>query len=97
MSRPETLLAYLLDTAQDLLDTTSPESRTDRADVIAQWLYTLLTAQAPDAEARRIALTDPDTGEAIEVIATSAWLEITVGLDGEDHTARRLLVRRNLA
>ena len=93
MSPPE-ILRYLLDTAQDLLDTTSPESRTDRGDVIAQWLFTLLQAQAPDAEAKRILITDPETGNALDVIETSAWLELTVGIDGTDWTERRLLIRR---
>ena len=88
------LLGYLLDTAQDLLDTTSAESRTEFADVIAHWLFTLLQAQAPDVQAKRIAFTDFETGEPVEVITKSAWLELSIGIGGVEWTDRRLLVRR---
>lgn len=83
----------LLDTAQELLDAATPESRTDRADVLAEWLHTLLIARLPDAVAERIALTDPETGAPLEQIVDRARIVLRVRVDDAAVEGERLLTR----
>lgn len=76
------LLAYLLETAQDLLDTTTYESQTHRAAVIVHWLAGLIEATASDTTPLLIAISDPVTGEALEEVTGQARLEIRLRLPG---------------
>lgn len=80
------LVEWLLSEASDLVATSTPETKTHRIDVLAEWLATLLSAKSPDAIPRRIALTDPVTGAACEEVAGDALLELTVELAGVSHT-----------
>jgi hypothetical protein len=91
---PEKLLSYLLETAQDLLDTATYESQTHKAAVIVHWLAGLLESTAPDATPLLIAISDPETGEALEEITGTARLEIRIRLaDSTELSGERLLVR----
>lgn len=91
---PDKLLAYLLETAQDLLDTATYESQTYKADVLAHWLATLVASNAPELTPKRLALSDPETGEALEEITGTALLELTLLLpDGSPLSASCLLRR----
>lgn len=87
------MIAELLDTAQELVESTTPETRTHRIDVLAEWLHTLLVARHPDARAERIALTDPATGDAVEEVRGSALLTLRIVVDGVAQTGERLLSR----
>lgn len=88
-------LPYLLETAQDLLDTATYESQTHKAAVIVHWLAGLLESTAPNMTARLIAISDPLTGEALEEITDEALLELRLELpDGSELSGSRLLVRR---
>ena len=89
---PEKLLAYLLETAQDLLDTTTYESQTHRAAVIVHWLAGLIEATAPEIVPTLISISDPVTGEALEEITGQARLEIRLRFpDGTELYGERLL------
>jgi hypothetical protein len=91
----EKLLAYLLDTAQDLLDTATYESQTHKAPVIVHWLAGLIESSAPELTPTLIAISDPLTGEALEEIKSEARLELRLRLsDGSELSGERLLVRR---
>lgn len=75
------LVAWLLGEASALVATSTPESRTHRIDVLAEWLATLLSAQDPNAIPRRIALTDATTGAPCEEVMGAADLEIEIETD----------------
>lgn len=88
------LIAYLLETAQDLLDTATYESQTYKAAVLAHWLATLVESSAPDISPKYLGISDPETGEPLEEITSVALLEITLVLpDGSLLSASRQLHR----
>ncbi len=89
----EALARRLAETAEELVATSTPESRTHRIDVLAEWLATLLAADAPDALPRLLALEDPDTGDAIEEVVGTAKLRIEIERNGESGLAEILLAR----
>ena len=92
---PEKLLSYLLETAQDLLDTATYESQTHKAAVIVHWIAGLLESIAPETTPRLLAISDPITREALEEITSEALLEIRVRLpNGSELFGSTLLVRR---
>lgn len=92
---PEKLLSYLLETAQDLLDTATYESQTQKAAVIVHWIAGLLESIAPETTPLLLAISDPVTREALEEITSEALLEIRLLLpDGSERVGSRLLVRR---
>ncbi|MFM7322839.1 MAG: hypothetical protein ACKO5K_15165 [Armatimonadota bacterium] len=89
----QNLAERLAETAEELVATSTPESRTHRIDVLAEWLATLLASDAPDAVPRLLALEDPDTGAPVEEVTGTARLRIHVERDGETGATDRLLVR----
>ncbi len=91
---PEKLLVYLLETAQDLLDTTTYESQTHRAAVIVHWLAGLIEATAPEIVPTLISISDPQTGEAVEEITGPVLLQICLRLtDNTEISGQRMLLR----
>ncbi len=88
------VIPYLLDTAQDLLDSVTPETQTDKGGVIAAWLRTLLESNAPDARLDYLAVVDPDTLAEVDEITTRAQVIIAVHIDGVRLVDNRAIVRR---
>lgn len=87
-------LPYLLDTAQELLDTATYESQGHRAAVIVHWLAGLIESSTPELTPVLIALTDPETGEPIEEVKSQALLQLRLRQpDGTELAGERLLVR----
>ncbi len=92
---PEKLLSYLLETAQDLLDTATYESQTHKAAVIVHWIAGLLESSAPEITPLLLAISDPVTHQALEEVTSEALLEIRLRLpDGSELFDTVLLVRR---
>ena len=92
---PEKLLSYLLETAQDLLDTATYESQTHKAAVIVHWLAGLLESIASETTPLLLAISDSVTREALEEITSEALLEIRLRLpDGLELFGSALLLRR---
>lgn len=89
----EAIVARLLAEATDLVAASTPETRTHRIDVLAEWLATLLSASDPDIVPRRIALTDVNTGAACEEVIGEAVLEIEIERDGVSHRGSVVLHR----
>jgi len=87
------IVARLLAEATDLVAASTPETRTHRIDVLAEWLATLLSASDPDVVPRRIALTDAETGAACEEVRGDAVLEIEIECDGATHRGTVVLHR----
>ena len=88
------VLPYLMATAQDLLDTTTPESQTDKAGVLIHWLATLLQSSQPEVVADYIALVDPETFEPLDEITGRALIAIALRIGEARLTDSRLLRRR---
>ncbi len=93
MSDGNTIVDWLLTEAADLVAASTPETRTHRIDVLAEWLATLLSARHPQAVPRRIALTDIQTGAACEEVCGDALLEIEIESDGIVHRGTISLYR----
>jgi pantoate--beta-alanine ligase len=88
------ILPYLLDTAQDMLDSAGPESRTDQGPVLRQWLVTLLESNQPSIQVDYIAVVDPETLMLVEEITDRALVVLAVHVDGVRLIDNRLIVRR---
>lgn len=88
------VVPYLLDTAQDLLDSASREMQTDQGPVLRHWLMTLLESNAPDARADYIAVVDPDTLFDVDEITDRALVAVAVHIDGVRLIDNRIIVRR---
>lgn len=88
------VIPYLLDTAQDLLDTASTEVQTTQGAVLRHWLITLLQSHQPTAEMDYIAVVDPDTLYDIEEITDRALVAIAVRIGGVRLIDNRIIVRR---
>ena len=91
---PDKLIAYLLETAQALLDTATYESQTYKAGVLAHWLATLVESSAPDITPKYLGISDPQTGEPLEEITGEALLEITLALPDGTLLQESTLLRR---
>jgi pantoate--beta-alanine ligase len=87
------VLPFLLKTAQDLLDSATPETQTDKGPVIAQWLTTLLESNAPDAKVDYIAVVDPETLISIDEITDTALVALAVHIGGVRLIDNRLIRR----
>ena len=88
------VVPYLLDTAQDLLDSVTPETQTDKGGVIAAWLRTLLESNAPDAELDYLAVVNPDTLVEVDEITDRAQVLIAVHIGGVRLIDNREIVKR---
>ncbi|MBC8141226.1 MAG: pantoate--beta-alanine ligase [Armatimonadetes bacterium] len=88
------IIPYLLDTAQDLLDSATPETQTDKGGVIAAWLRTLLESNAPDARLDYLAVVDPDTLVEVDEITNYAQVIIAVHIGGVRLIDNRKIVKR---
>jgi pantoate--beta-alanine ligase len=87
------ILPYLLDTAQELLDSTTYASQTDHGPVLAQWLATLLESSTPSAQADYIAVVDPETLEGVDEITDRALVALAVRIGGVRLIDNRLIIR----
>lgn len=88
------VIPYLLDTAQDLLDSVTAETQTDKGPVIAAWLRTLLESHAPDAKLDYLAVVDPETLVEVDEITDRAQVIIAVHIGGIRLIDNRVIVRR---
>ncbi len=88
------VIPYLLDTAQDLLDSVTAETQTDKGPVIAAWLRTLLESNAPDAKLDYLAVVDSETLMEMDEITDSARVIIAVHIGGVRLIDNRVIVRR---
>jgi pantoate--beta-alanine ligase len=76
------VIPYLLETAQDLLNSSNREMPTHLGPVLRHWLLTLLASQQPTAELDYIAVVDPETLIDINEITESALVAIAVRIGG---------------
>ncbi|MBC8138729.1 MAG: pantoate--beta-alanine ligase [Fibrella sp.] len=88
------VIPYLLDTAQDLLDSVTAETQTDKGPVIAAWLRTLLESHAPDARLDYLAVVDPRTLTEVDEITERALVIIAVHIGDVRLIDNRVIVRR---
>ena len=88
------VIPYLLDTAQDLLDSATAETQTDKGGVIAAWLATLLASNAPTAKLDYIAVVDPDTLEPVDAIPEQALVALAVHIGGVRLIDNRIITVR---
>ena len=88
------VIPYLLQTAQDLLDSNTYETQTDRAGVIQSWLLTLLQSHLPGAAPDYIAVVHPETLEPLDIIETNALVAIALPVGGVRLIDNRIITRR---
>ncbi|MDX1933339.1 MAG: pantoate--beta-alanine ligase [Capsulimonadales bacterium] len=92
------LIPYLLGTAQDLLDSATYESQTDKGPVIQAWLTTLVESNrrvgADPVEIDYIAVVDPDTLMGVDEIRDRALVAVALRIGGVRLIDNRLIVRR---
>ena len=87
------IIPYLLDTAQDMLDSATPESRTDEGPVLRQWLLTLLESNQPSIDVDYVAVVDPETLMLVEEITDRALVTLAVHVDGVRLIDNRIITR----
>ena len=88
------VIPYLLDTAQDLLDTATYEMQTNQGPVLQHWLRTLLESQNPSAEVDYIAVVDPETLIGVEEIKERALVAIAIRIGGVRLIDNRIITVR---
>jgi len=88
------VIPFLLNTAQDLLDSATPETQTDKGPVIVSWLRTLLETNAPDAKTDYIVIVDPDTLVEVDEIQEKALVAIAVFIGGVRLIDNRVIIKR---
>jgi pantoate--beta-alanine ligase len=76
------VIPYLLDMAQDLLNSTNREMPTHLGPVLRHWLLTLLESQQPTAQMDYIAVVDPDTLIDVNEITDSALVAVALRIGG---------------
>ncbi|MBC8102061.1 MAG: pantoate--beta-alanine ligase [Cytophagales bacterium] len=76
------VIPYLLDTAQDLLDSSNREMPTNLGPVLRHWLLTLLESHQPTAEREYIAVVDPETLVDVNEITDRALVVIALRVGG---------------
>ena len=87
------MIPYLLNTAQELLESATIETRTDRGPVLVHWLATLLQSSQPAAQIDYIAVVDPETLESVDEIADRALVAIAVRIGGVRLIDNRVIER----
>ena len=88
------ILPFLLETAQDLLDSAGPETQTDKGPVIRHWLTTLLESNQPTVTLDYLAVVDPETLFDVDEITDRALVAIAAHVDGVRLIDNRIIVRR---
>lgn len=88
------VVPFLLDTAQDLLDSAGPETQTQQGPVIRHWLQTLLASNQPAAQADYIAVVDPETLFDVEEITDRALVAVAIRIGGVRLIDNRIIMRR---
>jgi pantoate--beta-alanine ligase len=76
--RQALVIPYLLNTAQELLDSATAETRTSQGPVLRQWLVTLLESSQPSAQVDYIAVVDPETLEDVDVIVDRTLVAVAL-------------------
>jgi pantoate--beta-alanine ligase len=87
------ILPDLLDSAQEMLDSATFASQTDRGPVLAQWLGTLLESNMPSAQVDYIAVVDPETLEGVDEIQDRALVALAIRIGGVRLIDNRLITR----
>ncbi len=80
--RQALVIPYLLNTAQELLDSATAETRTDHAPVLRQWLVSLLESGQPSVRMDYIAVVDPETLGDVDVILDPVLVAIALHVGG---------------
>jgi pantoate--beta-alanine ligase len=88
------VIPYLLDTAQEMLDSAGPEMQTNYGPVLRQWLLTLLESNAPEAKVDYIAVVDPETLVDVDEIKDRALVALAVHIGGVRLIDNRIIVKR---
>jgi pantoate--beta-alanine ligase len=88
------VIPFLLNTAQDLLDSAGPETQTDKGPVIRNWLQTLLESNVPTAQPDYIAVVDPETLVDVDEVRERALVAIAVRIGGVRLIDNRVIFRR---
>ncbi len=76
------VIPFLMQSAQDLLDSAGPEIQTNQGPVLRQWLLTLLESNQPGAQLDYIAVVDPETLVDVDEITERALVAIAVRIGG---------------
>lgn len=87
------VIPYLLTTAQDLLDSATHETQTDKGPVIRHWLVTLLETHQPSVAMDYIAVVDPETLYDIDEITDKALVAIALKVGGVRLIDNRIITR----
>ena len=88
------VIPFLLETAQDLLDSAGPETQTDKGSVLRQWLLTLLESNQPEAKLDYLAVVNPETLIDVEEISDRALVAIAVRIGGVRLIDNRIIFLR---
>jgi pantoate--beta-alanine ligase len=92
------IIPYLLATAQDLLDSATYESQTDKGPVIQSWLSALLESNQREGQAPMvvdyIAVVDPETLMGVDEVQDRALVAIAVTVGGVRLIDNRIIFRR---
>lgn len=76
------VIPYLLNAAQELLDSATAETRTDQGPVLRHWLLTLLESNQPTAQLDYLAVVDPDTLIEVDQITDRALVAVALRVGG---------------
>ena len=76
------VIPFLLQSAQDLLDSAGPEIQTNQGPILRQWLLTLLESNQPTITMDYIAVVEPETLTDIDLIEDRALVAIAVHVEG---------------
>lgn len=88
------VIPYLLDTAQDLLDSATIEVQTNHGPVLRHWLVTLLESHQPTAQMDYIAVVDPETLVDVDEITDRALVAVAIRIGGVRLIDNRIIARR---
>lgn len=92
------IIPYLLNTAQDLLDSVTYESQTDKGPVLQAWLQTLVESNQRAGQAPMlidyISVVDPDTLMGVDEIKDRALVAIAIKIGGVRLIDNRIIVKR---
>jgi len=87
------VIPYLLDAAQDLLDTASYQQPTDQGPVLRQWLVSLLQSHQPALELDYLAVVNPETLVDVDAITDRALVAVALRVDGVRLIDNRIVTR----
>ena len=87
------VIPYLLDAAQDLLDTASYQQPTDQGPVLRHWLVSLLQSHQPALELDYLAVVNPETLVDVDAITDRALVAVALRVDGVRLIDNRIVTR----